>query len=183
MSIPIIGRRDLSGPAEFGIKYEVVVAEKQKLQVPGGKREKVIVFSRVPQARLEEDGTGKTLRAAKRAVSLLRERLQKSGLGKTQVENVMQNMYAVDQQAIKRGEMKSLPTALDAKALDVLLEKRAMKSGKVRFSEETTALPNSTHSPAAQTVPASPSPTPAASSLNDLPSLPDLPPLPDLPLR
>ncbi len=169
MSTPIIGRRDLSGPTDFGIKYEVVVAEKQKMQVPGGKREKVIVFSRVPQARLEQDETGKTQRAAKRAVSLLRERLQKSGLCKAKIETIMQNMYAVDQQAIKRGEMKSMSTALDARALDVLLEKRTLKSGKVRFSEDTVALPDT---------PPTPGSGPAA---HVGPLSIDLPPLPDLP--
>ncbi len=183
MSIPLIGRRDLNGPNEFGVRYEVTIAEKQKMMAPNGKREKLIVFSRVPQARLEEDTTGKTRRAAKRAVTILRERLEKSGLSRDKVDMLMKNMYAVDRRGVKNHEMKTLSNALDAKALDVLLEKKAMKSGKVRFSEET------------QTVTTPPAPLRAAPTsvelppLPDLPSessedsLPELPPLPNLPPR
>ncbi len=173
MSTPFIGRRDLTGPNDFGVKYDVVIAEKQKMMAPGGKREKVIVFSRVPQSRLEEDTTGKTQRAAKRAVNLLRERLQKSGLSKDKVETLMQNMFAVDQRGFKNNEMKTMSNALDAKALDVLLEKKAMKSGKVRFSEEDQAMPT----PDARQASASTS----APTTIDLPPLPDLPDMPDLP--
>ncbi len=172
MSIPIIGRRDLRDENHFGIKYEVVVAEKQKMNVPGGKREKVIVFSRVPQSQLYEDTTGKTRSAAKRAVTLLRERLQKSGLPKERVDALMQSMYAVDQRGIKNHVMKTLDHTLDAKALDVLLEKKAMKSGKVRFSEQAKAVP----APPVLTRPAS---TPMAPS--PLPAILDLPPLPESP--
>ncbi len=169
MSTPMIGRRALNGSDDFGVKYEVTIAEKQKMMAPNGKREKLIVFSRVPQSRLEDDTTGKTQRAAKRAVTMLRERLEKSGLPKDKVEVLMKNMYAVDQRAVKSSEMKTLSNALDAKALDVLLEKKAMKSGKVRFSDET------------QTVPARPVPPRAMPTSVELPPLPDLPSEPSLP--
>lgn len=172
MSIPMIGRRDLTGPDNFSMKYEVAIAEKQKMMAPSGKREKLIVFSRVPQSRLDEDTTGKTQRAAKRAVTVLRERLEKSGMSKDKVEMLMQKMYAVDRHSIKNNEMKTLSNALDAKALDMLLEKKAMKSGKVRFSEATEAVPAS---------PALPKAAAATIELPPLPDLPELPPLPGLP--
>lgn len=172
MSTPMIGRRALNGPDDFGVKYEVTIAEKQKMMAPNGKREKLIVFSRVPQSRLEEDTTGKTQRAAKRAVTILRERLEKSGLSRDKVDLLMKNMYAVDQRSVKNHEMKTLSNALDAKALDVLLEKKAMKSGKVRFSEETQTVP---------TPPAPPRAMPTSVELPPLPELPSEPSLPDLP--
>lgn len=180
MSTPMIGRRDLTGPDEFGVKYEITIAEKQKMIAPNGKREKLIVFSRVPQSRLEEDTTGKTQRAAKRAVTVLRDRLEKSGLSRDKVDLLMRNMYAVDRAAVKNNDMKTLSNALDAKALNVLLEKKAMKSGKVRFSDETQTVPTS---------PVKPRAAPASVELPPLPdlpsetSLPELPPLPDLPPR
>ena len=183
MSTPMIGRRALNGPDEFGIKYEVTIAEKQKMMAPTGKREKLIVFSRVPQSRLEEDTTGKTQRAAKRAVSILRERLEKSGLSRDKVDLLMKNMYAVDQRAVKNGEMKTLSNALDAKALDVLLEKKAMKSGKVRFSEETQAVPARSVPPRAMPPSVELPPLPDLPSESSEDSMPELPPLPDRPLR
>ncbi len=169
MPTPLIGRRNLSGPDHFGVQYDVVIAEKQKMMAPGGKLEKVIVFSRVPQSRLHEDTTGKTRSAAKRAVTLLRERLQKCGLPKEKIDTLMQNMYAVDQRGFKNNDMKTLKHALDGKALDVMLEKKAMKSGKVRFSDS------------AETVTAPPTRSPASSAPVAMPSLPDLPDLPPLP--
>lgn len=163
MSTPLIGRRALNGPDEFGVKFEVAIAEKQKMMTPNGKREKLIVFSRVPQSRLDEDTTGKTQRAAKRAVTVLRDRMAKSGLPRDKIDFLMQKMFAVDRRALKNNEIKTLDNVLDAKALDVLLGNKAMKSGKVRFSDEI------------QTVPAAPVKPRAASAPIELPPLPDLP--------
>ena len=183
MSTPMIGRRALNGSDEFGVKYEVTIAEKQKMMSPSGKREKLIVFSRVPQSRLEEDTSGKTQRAAKRAVTILRERLEKSGLPKDKVEALMKNMYAVDRRAVKNGEMKTLGNALDAKALDVLLEKKAMKSGKVRFAEETQTVPTPSAPPRAMPTSVELPPLPDLPSDSSEDSMPELPPLPSLPPR
>ncbi len=182
MSTPLIGRRALTGPNDFGVNYDIVIAEKQKMTVPGGKREKLIVFSRVPQSRLQEDTTGKTQRAAKRAVNLLHERLQKSGLSKDKVDMVMKNMYAVDQRGLKNNEMKTMSNALDAKALDVLLEKKAMKSGKVRFSgeDQTVPAPNARKA-SASTLPPTTIDLPPLPDLPDQPDFADLPQLPELP--
>ncbi len=147
MPTPMVGRRDLSPEQRTGVKYEVVIAEKQKLVSPSGKREKTIVFSRVSQSRLDEDTTGSTLRSAKRAVSLLHERLKKTGLPRDKIEAAMSNMYAIDQRAVKQGKLMTRNDALDAKALDTFIDKKLVKSSKVRFADETTELPQPTSSP------------------------------------
>jgi hypothetical protein len=140
MPTPIIGRRSSAGANEFSTNYQVVIAEKQKLVTPSGKKEKLIVFSRVPQSQIHEDTSGKTARAAKRAVTIIRERLEKSGSPKATIDKIMRSMYAVDQRAVAAGDMKSMKTALDAQALDALIEKKKMGTGKVRFAEESQTI-------------------------------------------
>lgn len=153
---PIIGQRSLNPEKNFGATSDVVVAHKQKLRTPGGKKEKVIVFSRVPQAQIKQDMSGKTGSAAKLAVTIMQERLKKRGLSTEKIDNLMQHMYAKVE-----GKMETDKNAFGSEALDTLLETGKLKSGKVRFAGDDKQIPT-------KPVPCSPLPTSV-----DLPQLPD----------
>lgn len=152
----IIGQRSLNPDKNFGVTSDVVVAKKQKLYTPGGKRETVIVFSRVPQSQIKQDKSGETKRAAKLAVKIMRERLEKRGVPAATIDRLMQHMYAKVE-----GKFEVDKNALDSHALDTLLEKGTLKSGKVRFAEDDGQIPN-------KPAPGKPLPTTV-----DLPELPD----------
>lgn len=154
---PIIGQRSLNTEKNFGSTSDVVVAHKQNLRTPGGKKEKVIVFSRVPQAQIKHDKSGKTEHAAKLAVTLMHERLEKRGLSPEKIDNLMRHMYAKVE-----GKMETDKNALGSEALDTLLETGKLKSGKVRFADAAQQIRD-------KPIPSTPMPTTV-----DLPELPDI---------
>lgn len=153
---PIIGQRALNLEKNVGVSSDVVVAHKQKLYTPGGKKEKVIVFSRVPQSQIKQDKSGETKRAAKLAVTIMQDRLQKRGLPTATIDHLMQNMYAKAE-----GKIEVDKNALDSIALDTLLETGKLKSGKVRFADDDHQIAN-------KPIPDAPLPTTV-----NLPELPD----------
>ena len=153
---PIIGQRTLNPEKNAGISPDVVVAHKEKLITPGGKKEKLIVFSRVPQSQLKLDKSGKTQIAAKLAVKIMQERLEKRGLPPKQIDYLMSNMYVKAD-----GKMEVDKRALDSNALDSFLDTGTLKSGKVRFADDEKQIPN-------KPVPSAPLPTQV-----NLPKLPD----------
>ncbi len=154
---PVIGQRALNPDKNFSVKPGVVVAHNQNLRTPGGKKEKLIVFSRVPYSQLAEDKSGKTKLAAKRALNILQERLKKGGLPPEKIDNLLQHMYAKVE-----GKLESDKNALGSDALDSLLETGKLKYGKVRFAGNDQQIP-------AKPVPSAPLPTTV-----DLPELPDV---------
>lgn len=153
---PIIGQRSRVQEKSFGLSSDVVVANKQKLLTPGGKKEKVIVFSRVPQSQLKLDKSGETKLAAKLAVKIMQDRLEKRGVPPATIERLMQTMYAKVE-----GKMETDKNALDSRALDTLLETGTLKSGKVRFAESDNQISNK------------PIPRAPMSTTVNLPELPD----------
>lgn len=153
---PIIGQRALNPEKSFGVNSDVVVAHKQKLHTPGGKKEKVIVFSRVPQSQIKQDKSGETRRAAKLAVTIMHDRLEKRGLSPAKIDRVMQHMYVKAE-----GEMETDKNALDSHVIDALLDQGKLKSSKLRFADDVKQIANKPN-------PSAPLPTKV-----DLPELPD----------
>jgi hypothetical protein len=153
---PIIGQRTLIPENSFGVNSDVIVAHKQKLRTPGGKKEKVIVFSRVPQSQIKLDKTGETKRAAKLAVTIMQERLEKRGVPPATIDRLMSTMYMKIE-----GKMETDKNAFDGHALDALIEKRVLQTGKVRFADDDKQIVN-------KPIPSAPLPTTV-----NLPELPD----------
>ncbi len=154
---PIIGQRSLKPETNFGLNSDVIVAHKQKLYTPGGKKETIIVFSRVPQSQIKSDKSGDTKRSAKLAVTIMKDRLEKRGLPPASIDRLMQNMYA---KAV--GKMEVDKNALDSRALDALLQAGKLNSGKVRFAKENQQIPD-------KPIPSAPMPKEIV-----LPELPDM---------
>lgn len=158
-----VGPRNLSpqnSPGDFsaGIKSsDIIVAHKQKRLTADGSKQKIIVFSRVAQSEIKLDKSGETKIAAKLAVTLIKERLEKRGLNNKKIDFVMSCMYVKVE-----GKMQSDKNALRSSALDIIFEKGEIKHGKVRFVRDDQQVTN-------KPIPSAPLPTEVI-----LPELPDI---------
>lgn len=160
-SVPVIGARNLEATRPGGqssLNYQIVVARKQTLLQPNGKRSTVVVFERVSRAQLDEDRTGKTAKDAKRAISILKDRMAAQGLPSKRVKEVLRHMFVPSASHAFEVDKR----ALDGKALDALIESGKMKTGKTRFADAASLIPDK---------PVAKAPLPAREII--LPELPD----------
>lgn len=137
-SVHVIGQRNLDPARAADDKiFDIVVAEKQKTRSPSGKLETVIVFRRVSRDMLDQDGSGKTLKDAKRAVSMIKDHLTAKGLSAKQVKNLLDHMYTLS----SKDNLSRDKRALEARALDRLVHAGQFATRKTRFDEGVAVIP------------------------------------------
>lgn len=146
---------------------QILLAHKKKLVVPGGKKETTIVFSRVSHKQLTLDKTGDTKAAAKFAVKLMRENLEKSPkLTPEKIDNLMSKMSLC--LGNSKGGYTTNENVLESQfALPMLIKEAKLAGCEIHYTKKHeeiafTPLPK----------------TPPASSV-ELPELPDLSDFPE----